>query len=237
MHVFGVKEQQEALINKLSNEPSLILYPGKTASSIADYKDLYAAQDGNLNICVIDSTWTQSHTMEKSLPAHIPRVKVDDFVLKASEFLNRKQSQADRVSTIEAVTIALQALGESPERLLPMQRALHLSVDAVNRLRGKTESFGTNFVSQITAHTDQLNCPYTPSTVVRPESCPLCHASHTSTIFKNLGVRKGHYQENFNATALLDVSSEASTSACSGKFHRAWKCQSCKQSFYVNGNE
>lgn len=261
LHLYGIKDQQEALIDKLNSGPSLILYPSKNSTSISDYKEMYANQNGTLNICVLDATWAQSHTMEKSLPAHIPRVQVDDFILKASEFLNRKQSQADRVSTIEAVMIALQTLGESPERLRPMQEALRLSVDAVNRLRGKKEHFGHNFVSSITACGDVTNGPYTKSTIVRPESCPHCMASHTTTIFKNVGARKGHYDPNFMAkkeaakiseTALsmeskveggveevervsedASVNSESSAPV-SGKFHRAWKCQACKEVFHVN---
>jgi len=254
LHLYGLKDQQEALIEKLNSGPSLILYPSKNSTSIADYKDLYASQNGTLNICVLDSTWAQSHTMEKSLPAHIPRVQVDNFILKASEFLNRKQSQADRVSTIEAVMIALQTLGESPERLKPMQEALRLSVDAVNRLRGKKEHFGHNFVPLITACGDDTNGPYTKSKIVRPESCPHCLASHATTIFKNVGARKGHYDPDFKAkkeaaariaeSALQDdmerpsedasVDSESSGPVSAGQFHRAWRCQACKGLFHVN---
>lgn len=242
IRVFGVKEQHDALIEELRSKPSLILFPSSTATSIAEYADLYAQSDGNLNLCVIDSTWSQAATMEKSLPADIPRVKVDDFVLKASEFLSRKQTQEGRVSTIEAVILALQALGETPERLQAMQQSLRLSVDVVSRLRGRGEHYGNSFVSNMVNFTDgDGHDPYTKPKITRPESCPHCHASNSTTIFKNIGLRKGHWSESNDSTegkeGVVTFSEEKTAVGVKQKeCHRAWKCQACKNLFYINNS-
>lgn len=242
VHIFGVKEQHDALIEELRSKPSLILFPSSSATSIADYSDLYAKSGGNLNICVIDSTWSQAGTMEKSLPADIPRVKVDDFVLKASEFLNRKQSQEGRVSTIEAVILALQALGEAPEQLLAMQQSLRLSVDVVSRLRGRGEHYGNSFVSNMINFTSSDgHDPYTKPKITRPESCPHCHATSSTTIFKNIGLRKGHWSESSESTdgtggivTYTEVKTAPGTKQ--KECHRAWKCQACKSHFFINND-
>ncbi len=241
IHVFGVKEHCSALIDELRSKPSLILYPSSSATSIANYTDLYASSDGNLNLCVIDSTWSQAATMEKSLPADIPRVKVDDFVLKASEFLNRKQTQEGRVSTIEAVILALQALGEAPENLLAMQQSLRLSVDVVSRLRGRGEHYGNSFVSNMLNFTSiDGHDPYTKPKITRPESCPHCYASNSTTIFKNIGLRKGHWVKgNDDAPdedrGMVTFPEEKTAVGVKQKErHRAWKCQACKKFFFIN---
>jgi DTW domain-containing protein YfiP len=111
LSLYGIESDRIALLEQLSTNPSLILYPNKDAKPLSEYKDWFAqtsAEGKRVTICVIDSTWGQSVAMDKSLPAHIPRVKIDEMVLKPSLFLNRKQSkervEAKRVSTVGNTT-------------------------------------------------------------------------------------------------------------------------------------
>jgi DTW domain-containing protein YfiP len=196
MYIFGDKDSQTKLSQHLSDQPSLILYPSKSSEPISNYVDWYN-QHSTVNLCVLDSTWSQSLAMDRALPSHIPRVRVDDFVSGSSQFLNRKQSDVPgRVSTLEAVAIALQALGEPEAVIKPLYDALHISVDAMLRIRGHKTAYGNNFVGQIatagtgTAGADGVRGPFSERIVARPERCPQCSASKETTIFRNLGVRK-----------------------------------------------
>jgi DTW domain-containing protein YfiP len=90
--IYGVEEQQNKMIEKLINSKSVVLYPCKTSVPISNYKEWFSLND-NANICILDATWPQSHSMEQCIPQHIPRVHINDCVDGPSLFLNRKQSK------------------------------------------------------------------------------------------------------------------------------------------------
>jgi DTW domain-containing protein YfiP len=215
MYIFGDKDSQVKLSQQLTGNPSLILYPSKTSEPIGNYVDWYKQQP-QVSLCVLDSTWSQSLAMDRSLPAHIPRVRVDDFVSGSSQFLNRKQSDVPgRVSTLEAVAIALRALSEPEEAIKPLYDALHISVDVVLRIRGHKTAYGNNFVGQIAtagSGAEGNRGPFSERIVARPERCPQCNASKETTIFRNLGVRKPP------PPAVQEV-------------FRVWQCLDCKHIF------
>jgi DTW domain-containing protein YfiP len=188
LYIFGVKEQQEKLADLLTSTPSVILHPSGSAVAVSQFRDWYETHDCP-TLCVIDSTWPQSLPMVASLPASIPRIRVDDWVMGASQFLNRKQmADKGKVSTVEAVALALQALGEQPATLEPIYQSLQLGVDAVLQQGGKRPAYGHNFVSQIAAEVSSKG-PYTARQIERPQSCPHCAASHETVLFKNMGLR------------------------------------------------
>lgn len=114
-YIFGNTADETALISTLRSQPSLIIYPSSDSLPISHYKDmLLNAVEGPkpLHLCVVDSTWSQSSAMNRSLPDDIPRACIDlEYITGPSRFLNRKQSiHKHKVSTIEAVTLALFAL-------------------------------------------------------------------------------------------------------------------------------
>ena len=76
--------------------------------------------------------------MNKSLPENIPRVNISSMIRGPSRFLNRKQNLDGRkVSTLEAVMFALEAVGESELVLGGLNNALRTTVNAVGRQGGK----------------------------------------------------------------------------------------------------
>lgn len=226
LHLYGIREDQKNIVDSLLSKPSIIVYPSRSAVSIQEFKEWYSLSE-DINVCVIDSTWSQSYAMDQSLPTHIPRVKVDDFVVGASQFLNRKQSDLPgRVSTIEAAAIALKTLGEPDAALAPIYQALHLSVDAVLRQRGKKTAYGHDFMAQISNPTEVeegLSGPYTKATILRPQACPLCGASQQHTVFKNMGVRSKVSTEDIRKLTNEENADE--------KHRRLWKCQACLEFF------
>lgn len=223
LYIYGVEKDHQALSKSLCEQPSIILYPSKNSQPLSNFKDWYAKEE-IVNLCVIDSTWSQSNTMDKYLPSHIPRVRVDDFVFEKSQFLNRKQSDvAGRVSTLEAVAIALRGLGEPEAALQPMYKALQLCVDATLCVRGKQLAYGHNFVSKMTSAGDAPlgNGIFTGRTVPRPSHCLVCHASSETIIMKNLGVRKS------------GTTDSAFAGQCDDQPVRTWQCQNCKGTFFT----
>eukprot|EP00597_Dinobryon_sp_UTEXLB2267_P006457 CAMPEP_0170059054 /NCGR_PEP_ID=MMETSP0019_2-20121128/1461_1 /TAXON_ID=98059 /ORGANISM="Dinobryon sp., Strain UTEXLB2267" /LENGTH=298 /DNA_ID=CAMNT_0010264179 /DNA_START=184 /DNA_END=1077 /DNA_ORIENTATION=- len=187
--LYGVEESESHFIENLSKSPVLVLYPSSRAKPISEFKEWYQSTP-NVTLCVLDSTWTQSAALDKAIPSHIPRVKVDDFVSAPSQFLNRKQSQnKSRVSTVEAVAIALSALGEPPEAIEPFFKALQLSVDSVLTQNGRLPAYGARIVPQLSL-TASSNGPFTVPSIEKPQQCPLCKATQLESNFKNMGTHK-----------------------------------------------
>eukprot|EP01031_Cornospumella_fuschlensis_P033967 gene33967-41104_t len=187
--IYGLPEDQQRLSESLTKGPTLILYPRSDARPISEYSAWFREAVGRVNLVVIDSTWPQSHAMDKSLPAHVPRVKIDEMILGPSEFLNRKQSKnKSKVSTLEAVVMALKALGfHSAEQLDAFTESLRYGVDAMLRQGGKPPAYGNIIIPKASGYTG----PYNISTVEKPTTCLICHATKDMGVnFRNVGVRK-----------------------------------------------
>ena len=225
IYMYGRKPDYELLVHKLTTTPSVILYPSDNSTSITDFRSLYHNNNNNnnpttnnndsnnnnnynnsyndFNICVIDSTWSQSQAMDRCLPPQIPRVNINDFINSPSLFLNRRQVLADdnpsnvgmKISTIEALALALRALDVDRRLVDSLYQALKLSVDATFRQNGKQTIYGHNFIDQMSNVTIP-NGPYTASSVRRPSQCCRCGASSLTTIFKNMGLRKLPWTNN-----------------------------------------
>lgn len=221
--IYGIVEDEERLIEELTTNPSIILYPTKQSQSITNFLPTFQAIQAEhasmerekkvgestdkpcFHICVIDSTWGQSKAMERSLPDHLPRVHISDFVSQPSKFLNRKQSQnKSKISTIESVVMAFQALQISSEITDLCHKSLEYSVDSLFRQNGKVPAYGNSIQpkfyedddvsSQVSANsTEQPRLRYFKPKVVKPEKCLHCGSKITEVSkavnFKNCGVR------------------------------------------------
>ena len=143
--IYGDELQQKAYASSLSSMNVAILYPGPTSISISEFvlHNPSFSNDSNATICVLDATWSQSHSMNRALPPNIPRIRIDEMVQRPSLFLNRKQSATKtKVCTIEAVIYALERFGESEVSLQPLWESLKISVDAVAQQSGKGAFYG-----------------------------------------------------------------------------------------------
>jgi hypothetical protein len=116
-----------------------------------------------LNIVVIDGTWSQARTLRKLLPDHVTclRINADGHSLFAPL---RKQSQADRCSTLEAAVTLLQELGvdrTSTNGLLDMLRVL---VDCLSMQNGWPSFYKmvTKEMMMSLTSTQQLRLPRVP---------------------------------------------------------------------------
>ena len=150
--IFGSEQQHGDLIERLlRTQSAAILYPCETAIPISEFlfqqqqqqsthtdNAMSSRSSSEMSLCVIDATWCQSKAMNKSLPAHIPRVHISSMVNAPPLFLNRKQSEDKRkVSTIEAMIFALKALGQDAATLSALVECLSISVKAVEKQGGR----------------------------------------------------------------------------------------------------
>lgn len=265
IYMYGRKPDYELLVNKLTSTPSVILYPSDSSISITDFQSLYHNNNSNnynhnndFNICVIDSTWSQSQAMDRCLPLHIPRVNINNFINSPSLFLNRRQVLADdnpsnvgmKISTVEALALALKALDVDRRLVDGLYQALKLSVDATFRQNGRQTIYGHNFIDQISNATVH-NGPYTASSVKRPTQCFRCGASSLTTIFKNMGLRKvmmPYTTTTLDGSTIVSHDDDADDDGHGGSHRRddgedasggvdgeqlirVWKCSDCMQFF------
>jgi DTW domain-containing protein YfiP len=219
--IFGSITDEEEMLASFVNKPVLILYPSPDSKPISEYNSWFSHQSG-VTLCVLDSTWSQSSAMNNRLPEHIPRVRIDDEVLSPSLFLNRKQStNKTKVCTVEAVALALRAMGEDESALNPIFESLRLSVDAVLQQSGKKAVYNNNMASMSTH-----------ATIVRPKECPSCNANCADTVFKNLGTHKRRPSER----SLTGSDNDSDTESSHPFVYRTWKCTACSEYFEVDAD-
>ena len=158
--IYGNKEGEDKLLALFKEMPSLILYPGPSSQPIksvlanllsgdsmgtSDQQQQSIPQTRKIHICALDATWNLSKSMQRLLPKDVPRVNVDELVKAPSLFLNRKQISETQVSTIEALALALECIGEDQEALNPLYESLKVSVDAVLLQAGRKAAYGNAF--------------------------------------------------------------------------------------------
>lgn len=232
--IYGQPDQEQILYQSLQSSPSFVLYPSSSSRPISDYAHLLSA-DQPLQLCVIDSTWPQSYAMEKAIPANIPRVHIDEWVTGPSQFLNRKQTSFGRVSTLEAVMMALTALGATPDDLLPYQLSLEYCVDAVLQQSGKVAAYG-NYIQPYFGDDNRITTtgPAIKPSIDRPTQCPCCNALGSATSFKNLGVRKKAYlTDDRVAKQEMYMKLWESMADEENGLVRIWRCKACSEHFPV----
>ncbi len=222
--IFGSLASEEEMLASFVDKSVLILYPSPEAKPISEYNSWFSAQSG-VTLCVLDSTWSQSSAMNNRLPENIPRVRIDDEVFSPSLFLNRKQStNKTKVCTVEAVALALRALGEQEAALTPIFESLRLSVDAVLQQSGKKPAYSNKIANMSTR-----------PTIVRPDECPSCGATCADTIFKNLGTHRRRPSEGSLSGTEEDGCPEIETAQPTAALvFRTWKCTKCAEFFEVD---
>eukprot|EP00965_Chrysotila_dentata_P160365 5294993-Pleurochrysis_carterae.AAC.1 len=199
-----------ALDKKLRASPTLLLWPGPDSQPASSYRDWVEKQNGRVNLVVIDGTWTQARAMARGICSSIPRVHVNDAALKSeSLFIRRKQTQADRVSSVEAAALALSALGEPSDVAAPMLAALRLQVDSELVQSGFAPVYGSAVVPDAVRAAECGRAPWTPSAATKPTRCACCGSTRAS--FKSLGRRP------------LDEAGSHTV--------RVWRCRACKRVF------
>ena len=215
--VFGTNKSDELILN-VTNDASklpLLLYPSKNSVPLSQIK--YANNVQPL-LFVIDSTWSQAKSINRNLPNSIKRVHIDDLVIGDSLFLLRKQKVSSKVSSIESVALALEALGTEMNVVARTTNALKLLVDAVLRQRGRKNVYGN--VCDPIMDSDERNGPFTKAVIAKPSAgCPSC--GQKTARFKNLGIANKFYvgkhktllQVGDKNDSVLEVDSKLMTAA------------------------
>jgi DTW domain-containing protein YfiP len=122
---------------------SLVLFPSGDSITVQDFekerKEKGVAAGHPVNIVALDGTWGQAkhlHARLMRLPefANVRKVRLAPEQL--SKFMSRKQSQVDRICTVEAVALLLKELGEPPDVQAALERGLEMITD-VNTKSGR----------------------------------------------------------------------------------------------------
>lgn len=111
---------------------TVILYPSRDSRSVrgyfremldSKYSRLFAGDAGGqqplvefykrlkLKVILIDGTWSQAKSINKSLPEHVPRIVIDSKLISDFGPL-RKQNKAGNISTVEAAALLIRDIGE-----------------------------------------------------------------------------------------------------------------------------
>ena len=133
-------DADNAKLTDLMNERKdrcFVLFPSESASewNISQVSQLVLPEGEKILIIVVDGTWRQARRLNLKIPSEIPRIKIMPTTL--SKFLCRRQTQADRVCTIEALALLLQDMGRTAESL-QLDRGLATLLEGFN-----TQCFGS----------------------------------------------------------------------------------------------
>jgi DTW domain-containing protein YfiP len=123
MFIFGKNGDDERLREKIrgNEKNTVLLFPSDDACSVEEVKATFrsgtgeAASDKPLQIIVVDGTWRQAKNMckhfKKNISSKVRLVKLSPTTLSVYA---RTQTEPDRISTIEAIGLLVQELGEDP---------------------------------------------------------------------------------------------------------------------------
>lgn len=106
-------DEDERKFKELLEEYSgrcFVLFPSEDS---VEYNQVPAEKlpgSGKVLIIVADGTWSQARRLNLKIPSSIPRVKITPTTL--SKFLCRRQTRADRVCTVEALSLLLNDMGK-----------------------------------------------------------------------------------------------------------------------------
>ena len=100
------------------DRPMLLLWPSKSSKPASTYREFVAGHPQGVTLLALDGTWSHTRAMARHYLARgVPCVHVSDDAT-TSRVLHRVQPSPSHVSTVEAVVLALRALGET----LPCER-------------------------------------------------------------------------------------------------------------------
>ena len=120
LFVYGRKGDDEKLRDRVhgNEQTTVLLYPSDDAFSVEQIRPslLPAAKQKPIQIIVVDGTWRQVRTMlkhfQKTISKEVRLIKLSPTALSVYA---RTQTEPGRISTIEAIALLVQELGEDPD--------------------------------------------------------------------------------------------------------------------------
>ena len=108
---------------------AVVLFPSDLAVTWDEVGRIGNTPDGRTLVIVLDGTWGQARRLNQKIDGSIPRIKITPSAL--SQFLCRRQTQADRVCTVEAVALLMTEIGlnDAASRL---EEGLRMVVEGFN---------------------------------------------------------------------------------------------------------
>ena len=103
-----------------------VLFPSEGALTWEEAK----LPGDNRTIIVLDGTWRQARRLNQAIPLHVPRIKVSPTSL--SQFLCRRQTNPDRVCTVEALSMLYKDMGRDAESV-QLERGLGVLLEGFNK--------------------------------------------------------------------------------------------------------
>ena len=110
----GVEEDEKRFREMLDEykDRCFVLFPSEDSVEYNEMpKDALNRAGGKILIIVVDGTWSQARRLNLKIPSSIPRIKITPTTL--SKFLCRRQTRADRVCTVEALSLLLNDMGKA----------------------------------------------------------------------------------------------------------------------------
>jgi len=104
--LFGIDKEDQNFSENLkdSHFAPCVLFPSLDAVDLEEWKESLPSGQP-IKLIIVDGTWTQAKRVAKHIPASIPRVKLTPTSI--SQYKSRKQSSSLRVSSLEALALAL----------------------------------------------------------------------------------------------------------------------------------
>ncbi len=152
--VRGVPEH-DAEIAALCLEPNtFVLFPGQDARPFADLEMSVELQgqleqleqlvmcEKRYNIIIVDGTWTQAKKLERSLPAHIPRVCLASLESLSEELKRpmRAHSDSSKVCTLAAIIQLLTEMRCESSVIRSLSELLALKAAVIRKGKEQTHS-------------------------------------------------------------------------------------------------
>lgn len=132
IYIDGVDSDLEDLVLLIQErkEAALVLFPSEDATTWSEVEQrMKKISTTKPLIIVLDGTWRQARRLNKKIPDDIPRVKITPQTL--SQFLCRRQTQADRVCTVEALALLMTEM-EEETAASHLEQGLKLVVEGFN---------------------------------------------------------------------------------------------------------
>jgi len=116
----SVKELERRIHHSQNSSDTrcVVLFPSEQSLEVSEFTDMFQNTGNedeiiNWDIIVIDGTWRQAKKLNRDIPLGIdgnplPRLRINPKTL--SKFVCRKQTQKDRICTVEAAMLLLEEL-------------------------------------------------------------------------------------------------------------------------------
>ena len=132
--------EEDDICETCSDIETLVVYPSKDSIPLHEYLALRngLSVDKRHRLVLLDSTWSQSKSLNRNLNNGYIRVNLNAQALSAgpSLFLNRRQVSLNRTSTLETLILTLQEMGVTKQVTDLMYEALKISVTSVLKQNG-----------------------------------------------------------------------------------------------------